>query len=120
MSFRDCLNRAVEQGRASEAKAAKVLKTYDDLVRGLEAEGRSPVEANIQASKDILADIEGKTAADKRRRLISAQRQVELEDFVKNTVDEYGNAAPDRALQNLIIDLDARVWTNKGLLHESI
>ena len=120
MSFRDCLNRAVEQGRASEAKAAKVLKTYDDLVRGLEAEGRSPVEANIQASKDILADIEGKTAADKRRRLVSAQRQVELEDIIKNTVDEYGNAAPDQALQNIIISLDARIDTNKGLLHESI
>ena len=120
MSFRDCLNRAVEQGRASEAKAARVLKTYDDLVSGLEAEGRSPVEANIQASKDILADIEGKTAADKRRRLISAQRQVELEDTIKNTVDEYGNAAPDQALQNIIIDLDARIWTNKGLLLASI
>jgi hypothetical protein len=120
MSFRDCLNRAVEQGRANEAKAARVLKTYDDLVRGLEAEGRSPVEANIQASKDILKDIEGKTAADKRRRLASAQRQVELEDDIQSTVDEFGNAAPDQALQNIIINLDARIDTNRGLLHESI
>lgn len=120
MSFRDCLNRAVAKGLADQEKAAKVLETYDDLVAGHVAEGRSPVEANVAASKDILADIEGKTKADKRRRLVSAQRQVELEDAVKSKVDEDGNPAPDRALEDIIVDLDARIDTNRGLLHESI
>ena len=120
MSFRDCLNRAVEKGSADKEKAAKILKTYDDLVKGLEAEGRSPAEANAAASKDILKDIEGKTAADKRRRLTSAQRQVEIEDKIRSMVDENGNAAPDRALEDIIVDLDARIDTNRGLLHESI
>ena len=120
MSFRDCLNRAVEKGSADKEKAASILKTYDDIVKGLEAEGRSPVEANVQASKDILKDIEGKTAADKRRRLTSAQRQVEIEDKINSKVDEKGNAAPDRALEDIIVDLDARIDTNRSLLHGSI
>ena len=120
MSFRDCLNRAVDKGSADKDKAAKVLETYDDLVRGLIAEGRSPADANAAASKDILKDIEGKTAADKRRRLTSAQRQVEIEDDIRKVVDENGNPAPDRALENIIIDLDARIDSNRGLLHDSV
>jgi hypothetical protein len=120
MSFRDCLNAAVEKGSADKDKAARILKTYDDLVAGHVAEGRSPIEANAAASKDILKDIEGKTAADKRRRLTSAQRQVELEDTVRGVVDEDGNPAPDRALENIITGLDARIDTNKSLLHNAI
>jgi len=120
MSFRECLNAAVEKGSADKDKAAKILKTYDDLVAGHVAEGRSPIEANAAASKDILKDIEGKTAADKRRRLTSAQRQVELEDTVRGVVDEDGNPAPDRALENIITGLDARIDTNRSLLHNAI
>jgi len=120
MSLRDCLSRAVEKGHADKEKAAKVLETFDDLVRGHIAEGRSPIEANELSGRDVLKDIEGKTVADKRRRLTSAQRQVELEDAVKGAVDEKGNAAPDRALENIIVDLDARIDTNRSLLHNAI
>jgi len=120
MSLRDCLSRAVEKGNADKDKAAKVLKTFDDLVRGHIAEGRTPIEANDLAGRDVLKHIEGKTAADKRRRLASAQRQVELEDDIRGTVDENGDAAPDRALEKIIIDLDARIDTNKGMLHHAI
>lgn len=120
MSFRDCLDKAVANGLADASKAAKVLKTYDDLVRGHEAEGRSPIEANELASRDVLKDIESKTVADKRRRLVSAQRQVELEDKMRESVDGMGNPAPDQALEKIIIDLDARIDTNKALLHNSV
>lgn len=120
MSFRDCLNAAVEKGSADKDKAARILKTYDDLVAGHVAEGRSPIEANAAASKDILKDIEGKTAADKRRLLASAQRQVELEDDIRGTVTEKGEPAPDRALESIIVDLDARIDTNRQLLHNAV
>jgi hypothetical protein len=120
MSFRECLNAAVEKGSADKDKAAKILKTYDDLVAGHVAEGRSPIEANAAASKDILKDIEGKTAADKHRRLTSAQRQVELEDDIRGTVTEKGEPAPDRALESIIVDLDARIDTNRQLLHNAV
>ena len=63
MSLRDCLNRAVEKGAANKDKAAKVLKTFDDLVKGHIAEGRSPIEANELAGRDVLDDIAGKTAS---------------------------------------------------------
>ena len=120
MSLRDCLNRAVEKGAANKDKADKVLKTFDDLVKGHIAEGRSPIEANELAGRDVLDDIAGKTASDKRRRLVTAQRHVELEDKIKAKVDEKGNAAPDQALDDIIIDLDARIDTNRALLHNSI
>jgi hypothetical protein len=120
MSLRDCLLRAVEQGAADKNKAAKVLDTFDDLVLGHVSEGRSPIEANELAGRDVLTDIEGKTAADKRRRLASAQRQVELEDDIRGAVDEKGEAAPDRALENIIIGLDARIDSNRALLHDAL
>ena len=84
------------------------------------SEGRSPIEANELAGRDVLTDIEGKTAADKRRRLASAQRQVELEDDIRGAVDEKGEAAPDRALENIIIGLDARIDSNRALLHDAL
>jgi len=110
----------VEEGHANKEKAEKVLETFDDLVRGHIAEGRSPIEANDLAGRDVLKDIEGKTAADKRRRLSSAQRQVELEDKIRETVDGEGNPAPDRALEDIVIDIDARIDSNRALLHDSI
>jgi hypothetical protein len=120
MSMRDCLLRAVEKGQADKGKADAVLKTYDDLVNSHLAAGRTPVEANDMAGRDALAHAEGKTKADKLRRLTTARKHAELDTFVKEFRDQHGDFAPDRALEQIIVDMDARIDTVRMLLHNSV
>lgn len=120
MSMRECLLSAVERGLAKKDKAEEILKTYDDLVEGHINAGKSPIEANDLASADALAFVEAKTAGDKRKKIKTAQKQAELREQVINTLDSDGNPAPDHALTNIIEDLDARIDSVRGLLHNSV
>jgi len=120
MSMRECLLRAVDKGQADKSKAEEILTTYDDLVEGHKAAGRTPIEANELAGRDALDYMDGKTKADKRRRLTTARKHVELDEQIRGHTDEFGDAAPDQALEQIIVDMDARIDNIRGLLHSSV
>lgn len=120
MSFRDCINRAVEAGKAKARKAKEALEHFDRLVRENIENGMGRQQAEEAAALAATAQVEAGKKADRLRKLKQARNQTDLFDRINDARDSKGRKAPWAMLSELTDELDGRRDAIRGVLHGSI
>ncbi len=105
MSFRECIRRAVEAGKAKKERADEALKRYDELLAAHQAKGIDAAEAERLASNTATAILEQDTI----RRKITAARNAEVTSRILR--DLSGQKDWNRAAVDL--------WEKSGTLNYS-
>lgn len=99
MSFRDCIQSALDSGRISAKKADEAFAAYDEAFERARVDEPEGVADTI-ASKEVLETITTLKAAKRHERLNIMQRSHELYTRLMNSKD------PAETLQEIVVDLE--------------
>lgn len=99
MSFRDCIQSALDSGRLSAGKAAEAFAAYDEAFERIKVDEPEDI-ADTLAAKEVLETITTLKAAKRHERLNIMQRSHELHTRLMNSKD------PARELQEIVTDLE--------------
>src|SRR5687768_12104227 len=109
MSFRDCIQSALESGRLSAKKADEAFRAYDEAFERARVDEPDGV-ADMTAAKAVLEEITTLKAAKRHERLAIMQRSHELHTRLMNSKD------PAEELQNIVVDLEMAQQTVRSFL----
>lgn len=108
MSFRDCIQSALDSGRLSAKKADEAFAAYDEAFERIKLDEPEGV-ANDLAAKEVLETITTLKAAKRHERLNIMQRSHELYSRLMASKD------PARELQEIVIDLEMSQQTVRSI-----
>ncbi len=100
MSFRDCIQTAVDTGRISSKKGAEAFAAYDDSLARAIASGEPEGVADGIAAGKSLEEITNLVGARRHQRINEMQRAHEIYTRFKDSKD------PARTLQEIVVDLE--------------
>lgn len=108
MSFRDCIQSALDSGRLSAKKAAEAFDAYDEAFEQARIDEPEGVANDIAALK-VLEEITALKAAKRHERLNIMQRSHELYTRLMGSKD------PARELQEIVVDLEMAQQTVRSI-----
>lgn len=108
MSFRDCIQTALDSGRLSAKKADEAFSAYDEAFERAKVEEPEGV-ANTIAANAVLEEITTLKAAKRHERMATMQRSHEIYTRLMNSKD------PARELQEIITDLELAQQTVRSI-----
>lgn len=108
MSFRDCIQSALDSGRLSAKKAQEAFDAYDEAFERAKVDEPEGV-ADVTAAKAVLEEITALKAAKRHERMAIMQRSHELYTRLMNS------KSPSDELQNIIVDLEMSQQTVRSI-----
>lgn len=109
MSWRDCIQTAIETGRISSKKGGEAFAAYDEAFERATAEGAPEGEAAMRAADEAVKEITTLKAVKRWQRVNEMQRAHEIFDRIMSAKD------PRRALEELINEADLSYDSIRGM-----
>lgn len=109
MSFRDCIQTAIDSGRVSARKGGEALDAYDRAFERAKATGEPDGIADTKGADFALSEITSLKAAKRHQRIAEMQRSHEIYTRIMESKD------PARALQEIVVDLEMSYETVKAI-----
>lgn len=109
MSWRDCIQSAIDSGRISAAKGARAFDAFDEKYGEALADGATEGEAMLRAADGAVEEITELNKGKRWMRLNEMQRQHDVYQRLMNAAD------PRRELERLITDTELSYETIRGI-----
>lgn len=109
MSWRDCIQSAIDSGRISASKGARAFETFDEKFDEALAEGATEGEAMLRAADRAVEEITELNKGKRWARISEMQRQHDIYQRLMNAAD------PRRELERLMVDTELSYETVRGI-----
>ena len=109
MSWRDCIQSAIDSGRISAAKGARAFETFDEKFDEAIADGATEGEAVLRAADAAVEEITELNKGKRWARINEMQRQHDIYQRLMKATD------PRRELERIMVDTELSYETVRGI-----